>query len=486
MKPTVNMLHLTVLFFLLTAASCGGGGEIADGGGIGGTGVVSTGSVTAIGSVWVNGVRFDTSEAGVYVGDRFQGSGDQAVIDNLDPGRVVRVIGRLTPDGNGNADRVYYDPLLVGPVQAIDTIDDSTLVLTILGQRVIVDDRTVLNNLSIDALTTENLAEVSGFFNEVNQIQATFLLHLADAAAPGVIFTITGPVSTLNPVNRTFQINDQEIDYRQVENGQGLPSGMADGSMVTVTGQMADNGAVFIAIAIGNYGRLGEIETDYMEIESIISAALDQNRFQLEGIPVEISPATEFAGGDSEDLLAGVGLEVEGNYSAGVVFAEKIAFNQVFRAESHLAEKDPSGNTLTLAGLDGLTLQVNALTRYSGSTDSFQQLNAGDHLVIKGWPTDHRTITATRIFGLPEVQNKIFLRGSVTSINDPVLTINGVAIDTDEIPDDGFFAADEMSVTKEVFFARLQENDPVAVRGELLAGNSVVWETITMGSEPTE
>jgi hypothetical protein len=223
-----------------------------------------------------------------------------------------------------------------------------------------------------------------------------------------------------------------------------------------------------------------------MEIESIISAALDQNRFQLEGIPVEISPATEFAGGDSEDLLAGVGLEVEGNYSAGVVFAEKIAFNQVFRAESHLAEKDPSGNTLTLAGLDGLTLQVNALTRYSGSTDSFQQLNAGDHLVIKGWPTDHRTITATRIFGLPEVQNKIFLRGSVTSINDPVLTINGVAIDTDEIPDDGFFAADEMSVTKEVFFARLQENDPVAVRGELLAGNSVVWETITMGSEPTE
>lgn len=477
MKPRIYMLHLLLLFIFLASSSCGGGGgggnDYADGGGIGGTGVVSSGSITDIGSIWVNGVRFDTGNAEVYVDDEFQGGGDQTVVDNLDLGRVVRVNGRLDPDGNGYADEVHYTSQILGPIDAIQVVDQTTRVLTVLGQHIIIDSRSFLKDVTLDALALGDLVEVSGFWDENSDIQGTFLIR--HTAPPNPVFRITGPVSGLDTNNETFLINSQIIDYSQADMDSLLPSGIGNDLFVCVAGRLVGN--VFEADLIVAYSRLGDDDAENIEIEGVVGTVIQPDLFTMEGFLVEVTPATEFVGGDSGDILAGVRIEVEGSYSTGVLLAEKIAFDQMFRAESDLAAKAPDG-TLIMVGLGGLTVQTNALTRISGLAASLDEVNVGDHLVIKGWPIDDQTVTAGQIIKLPAVQNKIVLRGIVTLINEPTIVINNVSVNTILIPNDGFYLADEIPVSRQQFFDQVLEDDWVEVRGELGPGNSVTWNSI--------
>ncbi len=77
------------------------------------------GTVTGIGSVIVNGITYDTTDAEVFVGNASRGFGDSAVIQNISLGMVVRVEGRLADDGSASADRVFFSNNLKGPVERI-------------------------------------------------------------------------------------------------------------------------------------------------------------------------------------------------------------------------------------------------------------------------------------------------------------------------------------------------------------------------------
>ena len=60
--------------FLLISCGSGGGGGMTAGGGIGGTGIISQGAVSAFGSIFVNGTEFDTSNAAIIVNGEEIGS----------------------------------------------------------------------------------------------------------------------------------------------------------------------------------------------------------------------------------------------------------------------------------------------------------------------------------------------------------------------------------------------------------------------------
>ena len=109
------------------------------GGGIGGTGVISTGRITAFGSVEVNGTEFDTSNAEIIINGVEIGVGDDFVPDNLELGMVVTVEGRIEDDESFVADRVIYSANVIGPVEDISDIDATTKEIVVLGQTVIVN-----------------------------------------------------------------------------------------------------------------------------------------------------------------------------------------------------------------------------------------------------------------------------------------------------------------------------------------------------------
>jgi hypothetical protein len=78
MSKLLNSLgHVLIIAALCAGLACCGGGNTVAGGGIGGTGVTNAGEITDFGSIWVNGVEFDTQQAEIYINNISQGSGDK-------------------------------------------------------------------------------------------------------------------------------------------------------------------------------------------------------------------------------------------------------------------------------------------------------------------------------------------------------------------------------------------------------------------------
>ncbi len=93
----------------LTLVACGG--SDTDVAGIGGSGYISSGSITGFGSVYVNGVKFETDSA------TFDVDGTSGTQDDLAIGMVVKVNGSINADGvTGTASSISFDDELQGPV----------------------------------------------------------------------------------------------------------------------------------------------------------------------------------------------------------------------------------------------------------------------------------------------------------------------------------------------------------------------------------
>ena len=90
---------LALLAFLMLISCSDSSSKPTSGGGVGGTGVISRGHITSIGSIVVNGTEFNTDDTVIIVGGEEKGIGDDVVMDNLKIGMVVTVKGRLEEDG---------------------------------------------------------------------------------------------------------------------------------------------------------------------------------------------------------------------------------------------------------------------------------------------------------------------------------------------------------------------------------------------------
>ena len=136
----------------LTACSSGGDGS-TDGSAAGGTtAVTSSGVITAFGSVIVNDVRFETSNARIISADD-----DSVVLENpsnaqlqavLGVGQVITVRGSRSDDSNGVANTIRFDDELVGTIDSVSTADGS---FVILGQTVSVTPDTIIDDSIIEA-----------------------------------------------------------------------------------------------------------------------------------------------------------------------------------------------------------------------------------------------------------------------------------------------------------------------------------------------
>jgi hypothetical protein len=93
----------------------------------------SSGAVEGFGSIFVNGVEFETSEA------EFEIEGEFGLEDDLREGMVVKVEGSFDDNGvDGSATQVTYDDDLEGPISAFaETTPGLVKTLTIMAQTVI-------------------------------------------------------------------------------------------------------------------------------------------------------------------------------------------------------------------------------------------------------------------------------------------------------------------------------------------------------------
>jgi Domain of unknown function (DUF5666) len=303
-------------FLLLGPGGCdGSGGANYAGGGIGGSGI-SVGAITAIGSIEVNGVKFDTTNAAIFVGDEKKGLGDQVVRSYLHIGQVVVVEGTVNEDEiTGRANQVYFEANVAGSVES----DPAAGEFWVLGQPVICDSHTVVvEYASVDDIREGDLVEVSGLVGSSGTIRATYVARKPSLAEQEV----KGVVQDLNTSTRTFVIRNLTVHY---DDTTLLPDGEpADNLLVRVVGTVQAGELDARKVELAREARAAT--TERMDVEGLVTDFTSPSEFSVGYQQVRTDEKTGFHGGEPADIAPGVKLEVKGKLENHILTAGKITF----------------------------------------------------------------------------------------------------------------------------------------------------------------
>ncbi|MBL8326431.1 MAG: hypothetical protein JNJ89_15880 [Rubrivivax sp.] len=449
------------------ALGCGGGD-----GGIDGTGAsnnsMSFGTVTAFGSVWVNGVRFDTAGATFKLDDNTVSQNDLRV------GMVVRVDGSID---DRRASTVTVDDALKGRVEQV--IDANRML--VMGQTVQIDNTTRFDNGVVPA--AGDYVEVHGLVTGEGTVAASFIEKKATLATPP--FVVKGIVKNHNPGAASFQVGTLTVNYAGANTGD-MPGGSWNGLTVDAKGgTCAGNppatpvcGTLTASKVEPAGARVADIAK--AEVEGFVTS-LNAAGFVIAGQTVVVNAGTVYVGGVAAEVVVGVKLEVEGPIAGGVLTATKVAFKDNVRFEADVASVNAAGGTLTLAGLPGITVQVNALTQLK-NVAGLAALATGDHLRIKARPGPGNTVLAIEL-ERRSADTRVILEGPVSAVSGTsTLTILGVAVDTSAVSEANFRNLADAAVGRTAFFAALAGSSSTAVkaRGTLGAGGAVAWDQMEL------
>lgn len=381
---TKLLRYLLIMVFALPGLTAcgggGGGGGSASAGGTGGTGIVSTGVMTK-GSIIVNGVRFDDTNANVTIDDTPKLPAD------LKDGMVVKLRGQINDDRiTGTAERVEVENEVRGTVQTHDETA-SPPTFTVVSQTVFVPEGTFFDNFPSPTPTPADavaqlfdgisVVEVHGLRNGDGSILATRVELIV--GAPGAdIDELRGTVKLETLVagtSFTLQNATTEVTVSFTPATPIVPAGAAltEGALVEVHGNfiVSTFNATRIDIEDAEDDEFRHGAGEEFDFEGLVSGCATpcsgtNESFFVGSQAVETNSNTRFEGGTREDLVDNVKVEAEGhNFNGTALIAEKIEFKRsVIRLQGNVTASGTGTFTLDVAGRS-VTIETDSFT--SGS-----------------------------------------------------------------------------------------------------------------------
>ena len=464
----IHRLRNSILIALLVIgmAACGGGTQLA-GGGIGGTGI-SQGPITGFGSIFVNGVEFNTNNATIIKdGTTIDPLSTSDLKKYLKVGMVVTVNGDIANSISGIANTVSYAKELQGPITAITPPN----ALTVLGQSVIVDNLTKIEitgvaSATITDLKLQDTVEVSGFPTANGTLRATYIevkTPSADVELKGIVSAISGNVLT---------VGAQDVDISALT----LAAAPIAGDYVEVKGILIGTTVEASSLEFKSLA-LDRANADKAELQGYVNSVTSATEFLVNGQVVQINSQTNFKGGTSGDIKPGQWLEVEGALINGGIIATNLTFEDNISLEGNVTAV--SGNILTIENYTNISIEVND-TLTEGSTNPHA---VGDHIIIRGRKLSTSCTTTTCLLAT-ELESTtatgtmpVELQGPAEAL-DPVaqtVTVLGVPVNTTSIQSfDGNGITDVIS-----FFKTVKIGDLLDITGTETAG-SITWQAIEL------
>lgn len=445
---------------LATLSACGGGeGNTLAEGGIGGTGVIAAGSVTAKGSIFVNGVEYSVA------GATYQRDGELETLSedeqSIRVGMILEVRGSLDEGGlTGQASEIVFQDLVEGTIEDSASNSSTLKTLTILAQQVVVEEGLTRFDSPLTFANIEaqgGFLEVSGFRRADGAIQATYI-----ELKPAGQFEVTGAVTVVN--SGTFTIGALTVT------GSGLPT-LQDGDTVKAEGVSYDSLSQTLSATSVNLtgGGLSLSDAEQAEVEGFVSFAgatiAPGATFQVSGQPVQYTAATEFSGGSAEDLLPGVKIEAEGALVGGILAAAKIELKENLKLQGTVAGVSTSSFTLNypddLSGTAAVEVIIDPAV--TDEDTPFAALSIGDYVRVEGRSLAGAagSVLATR-FREESPDTRIILQGPVESFDEAtgLISILGVSIDADGLD----LSRDDVPLSRDDFFAELQADSGLLVK----------------------
>lgn len=356
---------------LAPLSGCGGGSTNISGLSTGGTGSFSNGTVNGLGSIIVNGIRYDDSQAHV------QHSDGTAATHAFQLGMVVTVEGSPVSGSvsagtaTATATRISYDSEWIGPVGSVDTL---TSTFTLLGNTVSVSSATVFDGAGVTHLATlgaEHWVEVYGYLNTATQtLQATRVE--VRASAPNA-YKLSGLITNLRHDRCTLGA----LTLRDVQSQAdvSLSEGLLVRTVLATTPDDAGHWPVTqVQVLDQLLSDLEVSEAQEAELKGRITAYRSVTDFSVNGLAVDASGVSGVA---TLGLALGSSVEVHGVVTQGIVVASQIERRQeqdddsdAFELHGTITALDTRASTFVLRGytlyctdqtqfeLDGATLAV--------------------------------------------------------------------------------------------------------------------------------
>lgn len=435
--------------------ACGGGGGTFAG--IDRLGV-SNGTITGFGSIFVNGVEYETGSGTSFLVDDSPGSES-----DLQVGQVVTV--RWTSSNNGvtfRADDVTYSGTVRGPIASINGAASSFVVL---GQTVLVDAGTSFDSGivpgDLSGLAVANNVEVSGLIDANGAIRATRVERKVGA----VTLKVRGTVSALTAT--TFNINAQVVNYATAM----LPDGqISAGDFVEAKGNLINGSNQLVAteVKLEDEGLPGGDDGDEAHVEGFVTAYSSATSFSVSGVPVSKPVGVVVTGGT---VALNVKVEVEGVFNAsGVLVATSIevkAGSSGSAVNAKLAALVDSVN----AGAGqlvvlGVPVSVNTSTRLEDKSNAavrpfgLANLSVGDFVEVQGVAQLNGSVVATSL-EREDPEDDGVLRGPVSAVSNPNLTILGRTVATSGST---FRDASDNPIDSATFFTTVTSGTEVKVK----------------------
>jgi Domain of unknown function (DUF5666) len=338
---TAGLLGALVLNVLL--AGCGGGV------GTGGTGTYASGPITGFGSVIVNGVRFDDTNASVLDDDG--GGRDRA---ELKLGMTVDIDGgAITTTASGSsatASRIRFGSEIVGPVAAVDRVAGT---LRVLGQTVQVAVETVFDDRldgGLAAVRVGNIVEVYALYDAAT---GTYNATRIEPRATAAQWRVRGPIAALDAVGKTMRIGNANFTYAGATD---VPVDLSVGAFVRLRlDLLPDASSRFVVRSFGVGVRPPE-DRDEARLKGLVTALVSTASFNINGLPVDASGAA-FPNGTA-GLQLGARAEAEGPVVDGVLRARTVRIesdddvrDRGFELKGRITSVDAAAQTFVLRGV---------------------------------------------------------------------------------------------------------------------------------------
>ena len=470
--------RILLLSFAAALAGCGGSGG-SDGSAPNPVATppapqTSVGKITGFGSIYVNGIKYETSGA-TYDVDDMPASDD----GSLAVGMVVKVQGSVNADGQtGQANSVSYDDDIEGTVAdlATDAEDPGIKTFTVMG--VSIQASSASTNFegeddpafSFDTIMNGDIVEVSGEFS--GDVLIASYIEKQDSLDDDV--EAKGTVDQFNGSDAFVLIlrNGSTLDVT-IAPGALLPSaGVADGQYVEVEGTIPDpvnapNAILASKVELEDQDRIGDDDDDDVEIKGTLSFDAETEQWSVMDVVLSFDGDTEYspeelADGIADGSAAGLYVEVEGNYANDVLNVDEIEVEEddlEFKADvAEVAATEARDGTITLtfgAATGSVSVVVNADTMFLDDDAvinfDLNSLMIGDKVEIEARMAEDGTIYASSL--QLEDDTGYEIEGPTESIDEVSITVLGISFGLDM---NTFF---EYGVPAVGDYAEVEDND---------------------------
>jgi hypothetical protein len=299
-------------------STAGNGSGDGSGVGSGGTGVstadaTGVGSVGGLGSIILNGVRYNTDAATISLEDTSE----------LQIGMSVRIAGKIDSEFTAaTAQQVVSAAELRGAVSAIDIAGGSFVVM---GSTVTTDSATVWADASglADAVNG-SIVQVWGLPSAPGTLRAT-RVELKPASSEPLV---TGFVQNLDTLRKSFTLGQLTVRYGSALLSGGIDEPTLAGAIVRVRGSVAPGAGVFTATKVQGWYAIPTQNAAALQLAGVIANYNGIGDFKVLGTAINAADA-QVTGGPRSAIGNGVKVELDGFMTNGVLVVKKLRIRNI-------------------------------------------------------------------------------------------------------------------------------------------------------------